>query len=284
MSVVRMQFKDCVPRLVRRSPKVDKNWNALLQTLEGHSDLVRAVAFLPDGKLLVSASRDRTVRRWEASSGEAFETHEAYSGSVDAVAYSPDGRLLASASSDGAIRLWEAGSGEARQTLEGHLGPVRAVAFSPYSSRLASASGDGTVKLWEVDSRAALQTFDIDTAVQTLSFSDDGSLIQTNRGQLHREFPSDGTAISRANLPRTILITKQWISSNMANFLWLPSDHRPSCVDFYGGIVCFGYHSGRVIYGIRLLKFPIAPSSPTSTVFDLTNSPPPRCWLIDLGV
>jgi WD40 repeat protein len=55
--VVRKQFKDCMPRWIRRLPEAENNWNALLHTLDAHSDEVAAVAFSPDGKLLASAGQ-----------------------------------------------------------------------------------------------------------------------------------------------------------------------------------------------------------------------------------
>ena len=39
-------------------------------TLTGHSDFVESVAYSPDGKHIVSGSRDNTVKIWDAQSGE----------------------------------------------------------------------------------------------------------------------------------------------------------------------------------------------------------------------
>jgi WD40 repeat protein len=52
------------------------------------------VAFSPDGKQVVSGSRDKTVRLWDAATGAALQTLEGHSSSVTSVAFSPDGNLL----------------------------------------------------------------------------------------------------------------------------------------------------------------------------------------------
>ena len=110
---------------------------------------IGGMAFSPDGKVLVSGSRDKTMKYWEVPSGKLIRTVKAHAGWVRGVAYSPDGALVASCSDDNTIKFWEAATGRPIRTLKGHKEPVRAIAFSPDGRRLISGGTDRTVKLWE---------------------------------------------------------------------------------------------------------------------------------------
>jgi WD40 repeat protein len=122
--------------------------------LAGHTDPVNRVAFSPDGRLLATSSRDRTVRLWEVPSGQPHgQPLTGHTNQVLGVAFSPDGKLLATSSEDQTVRLWEVASGQLHgQPLSGHTNGVGDVAFSPDGKLLATASSDRTVRLWEVAS------------------------------------------------------------------------------------------------------------------------------------
>ena len=123
-----------------------------LLTLKGHPSGVTSVAFSADGKRLASASWDRTVKVWDATSSQETLTLKGHASGGNGVAFSGDGKWLASARQDGTVKVCDATSGKETLTLKGHTREVMSVAFSADGKRLASASWDRTVKVWDATS------------------------------------------------------------------------------------------------------------------------------------
>jgi WD40 repeat protein len=78
-----------------------------VRTLTGHTSSVLSVAFSPDGRLLASGSRDKTIKLWEVATGSEVRSLKGHTSDVRSVAFRPDGRLLASGSDDETIKLWD---------------------------------------------------------------------------------------------------------------------------------------------------------------------------------
>src|SRR6266536_6585852 len=173
-SIIRNTFQNYIPSWISQEPKVELGWNAVLQTLEGHSDSVRSVVFSHDSKLLASASFDKTVKIWDVSTGSCQQTLEGHSSFVTSVVFSHDSKLLASASDDNTVKIWDASTGSCQQTLEGHSSFVRSVVFSHDSKLLASASDDNTVKIWDASTGSCQQTLEGHSSfVRSVVFSHD---------------------------------------------------------------------------------------------------------------
>ncbi|MDJ0647069.1 MAG: AAA-like domain-containing protein [Xenococcaceae cyanobacterium MO_188.B19] len=145
--------------------------------LSGHSEVVFGVDISPDGKLIATASSDRTVKLWKMD-GSLLHTLEGHQAAIWDVAFSPDSQLIATVSRDYTVKLWHR-DGRLLHTLEGHQDEVLGIAFSPNGQIIATASRDRTVKLWQRDGKL-IDTLDgHNKSVWKAVFSPDGQMIAT---------------------------------------------------------------------------------------------------------
>jgi WD40 repeat protein len=148
--------------------------------LGGHDSFVSSAEFSPDGLRIVTASGDKTVRIWDATSAKELAVLRGHESAVRSAAFSPDGSRIVTASADNTARIWDAASAEQTAVLRGHAGPVHSATFSPDGSRVITASEDKTARIWEVASAKELAMLrGHEGAVQSATFTRDGSRIVT---------------------------------------------------------------------------------------------------------
>ncbi|RKK30991.1 Vegetative incompatibility protein HET-E-1 [Fusarium oxysporum f. sp. cepae] len=242
-SIMRKTFERYLPRWFSLLPKVDSNWNAVLQTLEGHTDSVRSVVFSNNGKLIASGSVDTTVKIWNVATGEEERTLKGHTGWISSVAFSNDGKLIASGSNDTTVKIWNMATGEEERTLKGHRYSVSSVAFSNDGKLIASGSDDTTVKIWNVATGEEERTLKGHRYwVSSVAFSNDGKLIASGSddptvkiwnmatGEEERTlkghaklvssvvFSKDGKLIASGSVDKTVKIWNMATGTNVKSF------------------------------------------------------------------
>ncbi len=95
--------------------------------LEGHTDAICDIKFLKDGKLLASASKDKTVKLWDIESKCEIATLEGHKDIVTSIAFSPDNKMLATGSSDLSVIVWDVSSRTKIVSFEGHEKGIRRI-------------------------------------------------------------------------------------------------------------------------------------------------------------
>lgn len=143
----------------------------------GHKDVVFAVAFSRDGRLLASASDDQTVLLRATDSGEVVKTLGGHSDQLYAIRFSPDNRRLAASSQDRMVRVWDLLTGES-VVWTGHTDVVVGVDWSPDGFLVASGSDDSTIRLWDAATGQTIRVLRGHTdMVNGVAFSPNSSLL-----------------------------------------------------------------------------------------------------------
>ncbi len=158
-------------------PQIYPQANMLYACL-GHASRITQIAWSPDGKYLVSASFDKTVQLWDATSGKHVKTYKGHGARVNGLAWSPDSKFIVTASDDQTVRIWNVVQEKAEFLFDRHSGPVDAVAWSPDGTSIASAGADKTVLVWNATTHEVVMAYREHTdRILTVAWSPNGQYI-----------------------------------------------------------------------------------------------------------
>ena len=173
--------------------------SARVRTLSGHSARVMDASYSSDGHRIVTSSRDRTVRVWDAASGREQLVLTGHNGDVWSAVFADKGRKIVSVSADRTIRVWDSNTGEVlaeikRMTAGDQLEPI---SFELGGALRLSADGrylavpySLQTEIWDLESLRKVKLLAPTPAgAHSPSFSPDGQRIVTittqDGGRIH---------------------------------------------------------------------------------------------------
>lgn len=154
-------------------------WNyqsgELLNTSEATDSTVSALAFTPEGKLLVVGTHKGVVRVEDVAARKITRTIDLDS---PVCALSASMKYILLGYSDGTLAQLSFGGGTSTHEVSGHNAAVTTIAFSPQGERFASGSTDGMIKLWDADSLKLLASLNGSAAaIFSIVFSADSQTL-----------------------------------------------------------------------------------------------------------
>ncbi|KAF8842621.1 WD40 repeat-like protein [Paxillus ammoniavirescens] len=208
--------------------------------LLGHTKKIWSVAFLPDGKEVISASEDGNTRRWRVADGCELGGAVREKGGVLAVVASSHRQWIATADGEKNITIWNTTTYEKVVVLEGHSDCVRSLAFSPDSERLVSGSEDKTVIVWNTTTGKRLlgPLIGHTNTIWCARFSPNGNMIASCDGG------GGETRIWNGHSGKLLILPIEVLAVSLA---WTPDNQQliVGCKD--GSIKCFASSSGSLL-------------------------------------
>jgi WD40 repeat protein len=136
---------------------------------------ITALALTPDGRSLVYASDQGTLKVWDWPIAKERRSMPCPGHEINALAITPDSSCVITASEDQTLRTWDLITGTVLRVFKGHSGAVRAVAVTPEGRSAISGSADGTLKIWDLTQRRSRPaSLRLQAAITTVAVSPDG--------------------------------------------------------------------------------------------------------------
>jgi mono/diheme cytochrome c family protein len=132
------------------------------KTLTGHTDVVRSLAFSPNGEMLAAAGgvpgQAGEVKLWSLVDGKVVQAIEGHTDCIYGVAWRPDGRQLVTASYDKTLKIWDPATGKSISDLKDHADAVYACGYHANGKFMATGSADRSVRIWDPEKGTRIYT------------------------------------------------------------------------------------------------------------------------------
>lgn len=128
----------------------------LLYEEQGHTNSIFTLNYTPDGKFLLSGSRDAHLKIWNAATGyELYEDIVAHMFTINHIAFRADGRYFATCSKDKAVKVWDAHQFKLLKVIDkarhaGHGTSVNKLHWTDEHT-VVSVSDDRSISVWGLD-------------------------------------------------------------------------------------------------------------------------------------
>ncbi|HEY6565211.1 MAG TPA: protein kinase, partial [Pirellulaceae bacterium] len=195
---------------------IDFESNTLLKSLKGHEDWLTSVAYHPEGKQIISGSKDRTVRVWDAEQGTIERTLSGHTDVVTGVAYVLGGTRIVSGSQDRTIRLWNAATGATERIWKPQDQEV--VHIAGHGSTIAAATADGRIHFLDAATGKTLAARKHGKgAISVLRFSPDGTVLLAAKSDGTIDvWDASGRWERRMSKPRQVIQAHTEVVSSLA--------------------------------------------------------------------
>ncbi len=165
--------------LLNSASRIKKNSDIKMIIQNGHTSSINSIDISPDGKLILTASNDKTIKLWNIN-GRLIKNFTGNSKGVQKAVFSPDGQRIVSFSKYSKIRIWDLEGDHVKIIPDMFYGiklNITDIAFHPNGKYIAAATSEGKIMMWDINGKYIKTLIGQRGHIRCMAFSPDGKYV-----------------------------------------------------------------------------------------------------------